>query len=50
MDADRDGPFRWVLVILITAAIIGLVAVARGEPRHGGPQVASAAVIRQATG
>ncbi len=49
MDADRDGPFRWVLAILILAAIIGLVAIARGEPDHGGPQVALTAQVRQAT-
>jgi len=49
MDADRDGPFRWVVAILITAAIVGLVAMARGEPRHGGPQIAGAAIVRQAT-
>ena len=35
MDADQPGPFRWVLAILITAAIIGLVVLARGEPDHG---------------
>ena len=46
MDADRDGPFRWVLAILIVAAIIGLVAIVRGEPEHGGPQIAVAAVTR----
>ena len=50
MDADRDGPFRWVLAILIVAAIIGLVAIARGEPEHGGPQFAVAAQVREATG
>jgi hypothetical protein len=32
-----DGPLRWVVVILVLAAIIGLVALARGEPRHGEP-------------
>jgi hypothetical protein len=35
MDADSAGVFRWVLAILITAAIIGLVVLARGEPDHG---------------
>ena len=43
MDADAAGAFRWVLAILITAAIIGLVVLARGEPDHGGPMVAAIA-------
>ncbi len=30
-----DGPFRWVVAILIVAAIIALVVFARGEPEHG---------------
>ena len=50
MDADRDGPFRWVLAILIVAAIIGIVTIARGEPDHGGPHVAVATEIREAIG
>jgi len=49
MDADRDGPFRWVLAILITAAIIGLITFAGGEPDHRRPQVALAAVVSAAT-
>jgi hypothetical protein len=32
-----DGPLRWIVAILVVAAIIGLVALARGEPRHGEP-------------
>ena len=32
-----DGPLRWVVAILIVAAIIALVAFARGEPEHGEP-------------
>jgi hypothetical protein len=39
-----DGPFRWVVAILIVAAIIGLVTFARGEPRHGEPTAPPAAV------
>ena len=50
MDADRTDRFRWVLAILIVAAIIGLVAIARGEPEHGGPHVAVAAEVREAIG
>ena len=46
MDADRDGPFRWVLAILIVAAIIGLLTIARGEPEHGGPRVAEIVVVQ----
>ena len=50
MDADRDGPFRWVIIILVTAAIVGLIAIARGEPEHGGPHVAVAADTREVSG
>ena len=32
-----DGPVRWVVAILVVAAIIALVAFARGEPEHGEP-------------
>ena len=32
-----DSPIRWVIVILVVAAIIGLVVFARGEPRRGEP-------------
>ena len=39
-----DGPFRWVVAILIVAAIIALVAFARGEPEHGEPTAPPAAV------
>ena len=49
MDADQPGAFRWVLVILVTAAIIGLVAFARGEPDHGGPQVAAVVRVHEST-
>ena len=45
MDADAAGPFRWALAILITAAIIGLVVLARGEPQHGEP-TAPTAIVR----
>ena len=39
-----DGPFRWVLAILVVAAIVGLVAFARGEPEHGEPTAPPAAI------
>ena len=39
-----DGPFRWVVAILIVAAIIALVVFARGEPQHGGPTAPRAAI------
>jgi hypothetical protein len=32
-----DGPLRWVVAIVVVAAIIGLVTLARGEPAHGEP-------------
>ena len=48
MDADQAGVFRWVLAILITAAIIGLVVLARGEPDHGGPTFAAVARVLEA--
>jgi hypothetical protein len=38
-----DGPFRWVVAILIVAAIIALVTFARGEPERGGPTAPPAA-------
>jgi len=38
-----DGPFRWVVAILIVAAIVGLVAFARGDPEHGDPTAPPAA-------
>jgi hypothetical protein len=40
-----DGPFRWVVAILIVAAIIALVVFARGEPEHGDPTAPSAAIV-----
>ena len=48
MDADRPGPFRWVVAILVVAGIIGLVTLARGEPDHGGPRVAVVTLERPA--
>jgi hypothetical protein len=36
-----DGPLRWIVAILVVAAIIGLVAFARGEPEHGDPKPAT---------
>ena len=38
-----DGPGRWIVAILITAAIVALVAFARGEPEHGEPTAPPAA-------
>ncbi len=32
-----DGPLRWVVAIVVVAAIVGLVTLARGEPKHGEP-------------
>ncbi len=45
MATDRPSPLRWVVVILVVAAIIGLVTLARGEPEQGGPRVAAAAAV-----
>jgi hypothetical protein len=39
-----DGALRWVVAIVVVAAIIGLVGLARGEPRHGEPTAPPAAV------
>jgi hypothetical protein len=39
-----DGPVRWVVAIVVVAAIIGLVTLARGEPRHGEPTAPPSAV------
>lgn len=39
-----DGPFRWVVAILIAAAIIALIAFARGEPEHGEPTAPPVAI------
>jgi hypothetical protein len=39
-----DGPFRWVVAILIVAAIIALVVFARGTPEHGEPTAPSAVI------
>ena len=41
-----DGPLRWVVAILFTAAIIALVVSARGTPEHGEPTAPPSAVIR----
>ena len=38
-----DGPLRWVVAILVAAAIIALVAFARGAPEHGEPTAPPAA-------
>ena len=43
-----DGPFRWVVAILVVAAIVGLVALARGEPEHGEPTAPPAARVLEA--
>ena len=42
-----DGPLRWVVAILIVAAIIGLIAFARGVPEHGDPTAPPAAALYQ---
>ncbi len=39
-----DGP-RWLVAIVVAIAIAALVAFARGEPEHGEPPPAAAAVI-----
>ena len=38
-----DRWLRWVFAIVFTLALIGLVVLARGEPRHGEPTPAPAA-------
>ncbi len=43
-----DGPIRWVVAILIAAAIIGLLAFARGEPEHGEPTAPATALVVEA--
>jgi hypothetical protein len=40
-----DGPLRWVVAIVVTAAIIGLVTLARGEPARGEPTAPPSAVL-----
>ena len=45
-----DGPFRWVVAILIVAAIIALVVFARGEPQHGEPLGPRAAISADMVG
>ena len=45
-----DGPFRWVVAILVVAALIALVAFARGEPQRGEPAVRLAALSIVAPG
>ena len=49
-DAGMDGPLRWVVAILIVAAIIALVVFARGEPQHGEPTAPPAAIIADMVG
>jgi hypothetical protein len=43
-DAAVDGPLRWVVAIIVTAAIVALVAFARGEPARGEPTAPPAAL------
>jgi hypothetical protein len=38
------GPLRWVIAIVVTAAIIGLVAFAGGTPQHRDPTAPPAAI------
>ena len=40
-----DVPLRWVVAILITAAIIALIVFARGTPEHGEPTAPPAAIV-----
>ena len=40
-----DSPMRWVVVILVVAAIIGLVVLARGGAERGNPTPSPAAAI-----
>jgi hypothetical protein len=44
-----DRGLRWVVAILVTAAIIALVAFARGEPQHAEPTAPAAAAIAAST-
>ena len=44
-----DGPLRWVVAILVVAAIVALVAFARGEPQHGEPTASPVALVVGAT-
>ena len=39
-----DGPLRWVVAILVVAAIVALVAFARGDPERGEPTASTAAI------
>ena len=41
-----DGPFRWVVAILFTAAIIALIVFARGTPDHAEPTAPPSALIQ----
>jgi hypothetical protein len=44
-----DRGLRWVVAIVITAAIVALVAFARGEPRHAEPTAPPAAAVAATT-
>jgi hypothetical protein len=39
-----DGPFRWVVAILVTAAIVALIAFAGGTPQHREPTAPPSAI------
>jgi len=41
-----DGPLRWVVAILFTAAIIALIVFARGTPDYAEPTAPPSAVIQ----
>jgi hypothetical protein len=45
-----DGPFRWVVAILIVAGIVAMIAFARGEPEHGEPTAPAAGWVVEAVG
>ncbi len=39
-----NGWQRWVVMIIAVAAIVAMLALARGEPQHGSPKAAMVAV------
>jgi hypothetical protein len=44
-----DRALRWVVAILVTAAIVALVAFARGEPQRAEPTAPAGAAIAAST-
>ena len=45
-----NGVGRSILAIVIVAAIVGLIAFARGEPEHGEPGQSPAAAVAASAG